>query len=65
MNVDPSNSLAAMDKRTLSRMLMRGDMTTADLKAELAKLPDLADCAEFCEVSWERPRRVRQSVETE
>ncbi len=65
MNVGPSNDLAAMDKRTLSRMLMRGELTTADLKADLAKLPDLADCADFCEVSWERPKRARQSVETE
>jgi len=65
MKKDPSGGMAAMDKRTLSRMLMRGEITAAELRAGLKPLPDLKDAADFFEVSWAQPRGERPERETE
>jgi hypothetical protein len=46
-------------------MLMRGEITAAELRAGLKSLPDLKDAADFFEVSWDQPRGERPERETE
>jgi hypothetical protein len=65
MKKDPSGGMAKTDKRTLSRMLMRGEITAAELKAGLKTLPDLKAEANFFEVSWEKPDDDLPERETE